>query len=346
MSTLSIGVTGINAADNPGPGVGVARSLKEDAELDLRIVGLAYDAMEPGVYMDWLISKSFSLPYPSGGGESYVSRLSYVKDRYGLDCVIPCLDAELPIYIKYADDLERAGIHTFLPTMKQFRLRGKDKLNEIAAKIGVRVPRTAVVTSDDMLYEALERLGLPVILKGIFYEAHRAYTSQDAVIHYRNLVAKWGYPVVVQKIVAGDELNVVGLGDGEGDALGMVAIKKVATTSLGKIWSGVTVNHPELLDAAKRFVSEYHWRGPFEFECMVCDDDVYLIEINPRFPAWVYFATGVGVNLPSMLLRRCLDLPTQPATEYAAGKLLVRYTHEFVTDMEPFQSLVTTGETP
>ena len=45
------------------------------------------------------------------------------------------------------------------------------------------------------------------------------------------------------------------------------------------------------------------WRGPFELECMAGDDHVHLIEINPRFPAWVYLATGVGLNLPSRLLR-------------------------------------------
>ena len=33
MKQLKIGVTGINAVDNPGPGIGVARSLKEAAFL-------------------------------------------------------------------------------------------------------------------------------------------------------------------------------------------------------------------------------------------------------------------------------------------------------------------------
>jgi len=54
MDTIYVGVSGINAVDNPGPGIGVARSLKEDPELEVKVVGLAYDAMEPGVYMDWV----------------------------------------------------------------------------------------------------------------------------------------------------------------------------------------------------------------------------------------------------------------------------------------------------
>ena len=49
---LKIGISGINAVDNPGPGIGVAKSIKEDKELLTKIVGLSYDAMEPGNYMD------------------------------------------------------------------------------------------------------------------------------------------------------------------------------------------------------------------------------------------------------------------------------------------------------
>jgi len=97
MKTLRVGVTGINAGDNPGPGIGIARSLKEAADLNIEIVGLAYDAMDSGNYMNWVIDKSFTMPYPSNGGDAYLARLAYVKQSYGLDYVIPSLDAELPI---------------------------------------------------------------------------------------------------------------------------------------------------------------------------------------------------------------------------------------------------------
>ncbi len=346
MNKLYVGVSGLNAADNPGPGIGVARSLKEDPESDVVIVGLAYDAMEPGNYMDWVVDKAYTLPYPSGNGAAYLARLLHIKRTFGLDLVIPNLDAELPVYIRCADELQRHGIATFLPSMRQFRLRGKDRLAEIAETIGTELPRTAVVTSEEMLYQAVQRIGLPVMVKGIYYEAHRAYTVQEAMVHFRQVAAKWGYPVVVQEMIVGDELNVVGLGDGHGEAMGLLGMKKVAVTTLGKVWSGVTVQNPELLAAAELFVREYRWRGPFELECIVRDDYIHLIEINPRFPAWTYFATGVGVNLPSRLVRCCRGMPADPPPDYSAGKMLVRYSYEFVADMKPFRTLVTVGETP
>jgi carbamoyl-phosphate synthase large subunit len=87
-----------------------------------------------------------------------------------------------------------------------------------------------------------------------------------------------------------------------------------------------------------------------ELECIVDGEKLYLVEINPRFPAWSYLATGVGVNLPARMVRRALGMPDPEGTrdrqgeDYEAGKLFIRYTSEMVTGMDRFRNMVTTGE--
>ena len=344
MEKLCIGVTGINAIDNPGPGMGVIRSLKECHDLNVEIVGLAYDAMEPGIYMDWLVDKSFILLYPSTSEEEYIGRLLYIKNKVGVDMIIPTLDAEMPLFIKSKEKLELHGIKTFIPSQEQFNLRSKAKLEEMGSKIGIKTPKSKIATSYDELSKAVEELGLPIMVKGAFYKAYRAYTHQEAVGFFREIVAEWGYPVIVQQIVSGEEMNVVGVGDGEGSDLGVVAIKKLWTTSLGKIWTGVTVKNSKLLELAKTFTEKTKWKGAFELECIVNNDDVYLIEVNPRFPAWIYFATGVGINLPSRMVKKTFGMDFEKTKEYKAGKLYVRYTYDIVTDLSLFQRITMKGE--
>ena len=93
-----------------------------------------------------------------------------------------------------------------------------------------------------------------------------------------------------------------------------------------------------MLDAAEKFVrGQLLARARSSWNAWSPTDEVYLIEINPRFPAWVYLATGVGLNLPSQLLRCSLGLPPAAAADYEAGKLFVRYSYDLVTDMAPFQ---------
>jgi carbamoyl-phosphate synthase large subunit len=146
--------------------------------------------------------------------------------------------------------------------------------------------------------------------------------------------------------VGGVEINVVGMGDGHGGLVGAVGVKKAWVTELGKMWTGITVRHPATLAAAEAFVRMSGWRGPFELECMTRGDEVDLIEINPRFPAWVYLATGVGVNLPAALVRGLAGLPVKAAEEYATGRLFVRYSYDLVTDMSRLQQMVTQGGAP
>ena len=101
---LTVAVSGINAVDNPGPGTGIMKSLKESG-LDIRTIGLAYDALEPGIYMEEVTDKTYIMPYPSGDRESFIKRIQYIHSIEKLDVIISALDAELPIYMDIEKDL-------------------------------------------------------------------------------------------------------------------------------------------------------------------------------------------------------------------------------------------------
>lgn len=342
---IAIAISGINASDNPAPGTGVARSLKEDTLLSARIAGLAYDALEPGIYLDNLFERSFMVPYPTANENALVQRLLYIREQFGMDVVVPTLDSELPFYLRNESRLRSAGITSMLPTEEQYRLRAKDRLQEVAEQADIQAPAQRLISSHAELFDAIEELGFPVMIKGALYKAYTAHTLDTAMSLFGKIAAEWGYPVIVQRRVEGDELNVVGLGDGEGGIAGLVAARKLSVTDLGKIWTGVTIRHPALEDAVRRFVTTFRWRGGFEMECIARDDKIWLIEINPRFPAWVYFATGVGVNLPSRLVHLALGRQVEAHSDYPAGKLFVRYTMEQVGNMQTFQNMITRGET-
>ncbi|PKK89071.1 MAG: carboxylate--amine ligase [Candidatus Wallbacteria bacterium HGW-Wallbacteria-1] len=338
----TIAVSGINATDNPGPGLPVAKSLRE-SKLDLKIIGLSYDVNDPGHYVKDYLDDSHILPFPTRGWSGISERLLQIREKNGLDMVIPCLDAELPLFIQYADELAGNGIKTFLPDRKMFSLREKENLTEVAEKMQILHPKTIAVKNYEQLDAALVNLGLPAMIKGPYYKAAVAHNHGEAHYHFSTISAEWGFPILVQSMVSGEELNVIGLGDGEGGNMGMVAIKKTTVTNLGKIWSGVTIKHSGMLEAADNFIRLYKWRGPFELECIVSGKDINLIEINPRFPAWAYFATGVGLNLPERVVQATFNLPVDTDNEYQAGKMFMRYTDEKVVDIDTFQNLITSG---
>lgn len=344
---VRVGVTGINATDNPGPGVAVARSLREGV-CDLSVVGLSYDVHDPGNYMDFVVDESHRLPLPSRGWEPMTRRLEQIRDRVGLDAFIPSLDAELPLFIRNQDGLADLGIDSFLPSYAQFEARAKDRLPEFCRALEVRYPTTRSLDSAQHLERALEDFPLPAMIKGRYYRAFEVHGNDEAFQRYWQIINEWGGPILIQELVRGDEVNLVGIGDGLGGHCGVLSMKKMSTTSQGKVWTGVTIIHDELRELAERFVRQTRWRGPFELECIECtrleeQRGLVMLEINPRFPSWVYLATGCGMNLPQRLLQLMSTGSCPRDSTYEAGRMFVRYAYELVTDLQHFQRLAMEG---
>jgi len=338
---MKIAVSGLNNTDNPAPGIPVIKSIQEKNS----IIGFSYDPNEPGNYMG-MADKTYLMPYPSLGFEELKNRLQYIQKNEGLDGVIPNLDAELPLYIKYQDEIEAMGIKLCLPSLENFELRNKNRLDPLAKELNMTYPKTYEISSEKELYEIIEEKDgkFPLMIKGNYYKAYMAHNMDSAIENFYKISNEWGFPVLVQEVVSGEELNLVGVGDGKGNLTGAVAIKKLTTTEIGKIWTGVTIQNEKLMQIAKDFVAHTLWKGPFELECIVSMNNIFMIEINPRFPAWVYFATEIGVNLPQMVVDIMEGKEVKPQLEYPQNKMYVRYTGEFVTDFTDFMKLLATKE--
>ncbi|KPJ93307.1 MAG: carbamoyl-phosphate-synthetase, partial [Gammaproteobacteria bacterium SG8_11] len=286
----TVAVTGMNAKpDNPGPGVAVARCIRESPEFSGKIVGLGYDALDPGLYLKQYCDSGHLLPYPSTGDEALLNALKILNERENIDVLIPCLDAELPGIVRLRPLIEEMGIKVFLPTPEQLRLRNKDRLTELAQLAGIQCPDIKSVTHAGFFYKCQdEGWSYPLVVKGLFYDAKIAYTADEAADAFRHIAAEWGYPVLVQQMVKGEEYNLTAVGDGHGNMLGEVMMKKMAVTDKGKAWSGVSIFDQALYDASAALVKAIQWRGPLEVEVMRDKHGQYqLIEINPRFPAWI-----------------------------------------------------------
>ena len=342
---ITVAVSGINAIDNPGPGTGIMKSLKESS-LDVRTIGLAYDNLEPGIYLDEIVDKSYIMPYPSGARESFVKRIQYIHSVEKIDVLISALDAELPIFIDIEQDLAEMGIKMLIPTKEMFKLRNKSVLKKLSVEIGVKNPEYFTCTSYADLISAINVVGYPCMIKGPFYEAFRAKNHSEAEGHFNKIANKWGFPIIVQKFIQGEEYDVIACGDGSGNDLGVFAIRKMTTTSLGKVWNAVSIHNQKLIDATKRLITHLNWKGGMEFEVLIENktQDIYLLEINPRFPAWVYFSAACGINLPERMVRHLLGMEYEDHSDYKSGKLMIRYTSEKIKDMADFEKITTFGE--
>lgn len=347
----TIAVTGVNAhAENPGPGMAVARCLIEHPEFKGRVIGLAYDALDAGLYARQYFTASYLLPYPSSGDEVLMERLMGIHDYEQIDAIIPCLDSELPNFIRLRGELAQNGIKMLIPSRDQFTLRAKDHLVELCQSVDIPVPRTKVLT-DPSFFDRVASAGhsedgwqYPLVLKGIFYDATIVNNSVEAKSVFCKLITKWGYPCLVQELIKGDELNLAGLGDGAGNLVGHVTMRKRAITEKGKAWAGVTIIDEAMLETAQRLVKALSWRGPLEVEAIRGEDGrIFLIEINPRFPSWIYLSQAVNRNLPIAVLKLLDKHNALGLAAPRSGYFFIRHAQELVLDLSEFESVLVNG---
>jgi carbamoyl-phosphate synthase large subunit len=151
--------------------------------------------------------------------------------------------------------------------------------------------------------------------------------------------------VIVQQFVAGEEVCVVAVGDGEGGLIGAVSMRKTVITDKGKGWAGVAIRDAGLDALTETFMRVTKWRGPCELEVIRdAHGGYHVLEVNPRFPAWCYLSAGAGMNLPHAVAELAAGRAVAPMRDYRVGTMFVRISLDQITDLEGFSRISTAGE--
>ena len=337
-----IAVSGLHRGENPQPGAGIIRSLRRRFP-DAFIVGLSYDVMESGIYAEDGPDEVRLMPYPAAGGAALLDRIDAIRKSTPFDLFIPTLDAEIEVFSSLHRELGRRGIRVCLPNVDVLKRRAKQHLPALAAACGVRVPETRLASDVGSACQAGNELGYPLVVKGPYYDAKIVPNVAQLSSAAGHLLSEWGHPVILQCLVSGSEFNVLGLGDGDGGWLGHCCIRKTQLSDKGKGLSGITVADARLSKLCARLVRELKWPGPFEIELIreESSGEYVLIEINPRFPAWIDFPSMLGANFAARLIDMLRsNSSSEPVPDCPPGSFYVRHQIEVVGDLNRYADLL------
>jgi carbamoyl-phosphate synthase large subunit len=340
---LCLAVTGLHRGDNPQPGAGIIRSLRRRFP-DAHIVGLCYDAMESGIYAEGGPDEVHLMPYPAAGGAALLDRIDSIRERMPFNLLIPTLDSEIEVFASLQHALKQRRISACLPQPDALKRRAKQYLPALAEASGVAIPETRLAMDVASACRAGTELGYPLMVKGPYYDAKVVRNAAQLAAAAGHLLSEWGHPVIVQRCVTGSEFNVLGLGDGEGGWLGHCCIRKTQLSDKGKGLSAITVADARLSELCARIIRELKWCGPFEIELIreETSREYVLIEINPRFPAWIDFPAMLGANFSARLvdMLRFEHEPT-PLPACPPGRFYIRHQIEVVGDLYRYAGLLT-----
>lgn len=244
--------------------------------------------------------------------------------------------------LKIASELTREGIKLMGTTLELVEVaENREKFARLLEKLNLKVPPFEIVTSVDDALKAAKKLDFPVLVRPSYVLGGRAMAivdSEQELVKYvsRAALVSSGYPLIIDKFLEdaieldadllcdGEDVWIAGLmeqveeaGIHSGDSACVLPPVSLSDELISKIESAIYLLAKEL-----KLV------GPANVQLAVKDEQIYVLELNPRasrtFP-FVSKAIGIPVaKLAAKLLtgRKLVELlsqywpyPTRDGTE-------------------------------
>jgi len=295
---MKIYISGLYSGTNPQPGVGIARSIRT-AYPKAKLIGVEYSNRCSGIHWQDFDEIWLQRPWDELNLDTHAAEIRKVLDSGAL--WISSIDLEIMWFARIFPD----G-HPNLLTPPEGALAQVSK-PAISAHAGLPVKIPKFVTteiSDWDLHAFCREHDWKVWLKGPYYEAARTRSWAEFEEKRDILSSAWATEkLFLQTHVSGYEESIT-LSAYKGELLDCVRMRKRDLTELSKTWAGdVSEVEEEFLTPLREMIHRIHWTGGAELEMVRdADDQLWLLEVNPRFPAWIHGSTITGRNIPAALV--------------------------------------------
>ncbi len=212
--------------------------------------------------------------------------------------------------LNLASDLKRAGVPIIGTSPESIdRAEDRDLFQEMMNKLGLRQPENGIAHSCNQAKKVAEQIGYPVMVRPSFVLGGRAmkivYDQEDLEAYFDLAVqASPDKPVLIDKFLEDAvELDVDAISDGETTIIGgmMEHIEEAGIHSgdsscVLPSWSVTPEHIEEMAQAAKAIAKELDVRGLMNIQFAIMNDQVYILEVNPRASRTIPFvskATGI-----------------------------------------------------
>ncbi len=216
--------------------------------------------------------------------------------------------------IKLTEALKKMGV-TILGTSAEDVDAAEDRelFDKILEDCGIPRPQGTTVYTAKEAKEAAARLGYPVLVRPSYVLGGQgmqiAINDEDveAYIGIINRIAQ-EHPILVDKYLQGKEIEVDAVCDGEDILIPgiMEHIERAGIHSGDSIsvYPARTISQKAketIADYTKKLARSLHVKGMINIQFIVCEDDVYVIEVNPRSSRTVpYISKVTGIPIVAL----------------------------------------------
>jgi len=268
-------------------------------------------------------------PSPNHRPSEFLSFLFEELSHRSYQMLLPMEDETLGLISQHHSEFSRL---TYLPIVSFEKLqfaRRKDKILQMAEKLGIPIPRTWYVDDISKISKLKDRLTYPVVIKpqmssgavGISYPKNPG----DFMEQYLSIHRRFPYPLIQELIPReGPGYGASFLLDEKGEVRASFVHKRLREYPVagGASTLRESVRGDDIRDMARALLNALDWFGVamVEFKVDPRDGTPKLMEINPRFWGSLSLAVEAGVNFPYLLYRMSRGENFKPVEHYQIGK--------------------------
>ncbi|MGE7760729.1 carbamoyl-phosphate synthase large subunit [Peribacillus sp. NPDC097895] len=212
--------------------------------------------------------------------------------------------------INLADGLVERGVKILGTSLEDLdRAENRNKFEKALKDLGIPQPKGKTATSVDEAIVIADDIGYPVLVRPSYVLGGRAMEivyKQEELLHYMKNAVKINpdHPVLIDRYLTGKEVEVDGISDGETVVIpGIMEHIERAGVHSG---DSIAVYPPQnLTEKQKEVIIDYTTRlakglnivGLLNIQYVISNEEVYVIEVNPRSSRTVPFLSKI-TNVP------------------------------------------------
>jgi len=236
-----------------------------------------------------------------------------VVEKEDPDGVIVQFGGQTPL--KLAVPLEKAGVKIIGTSPDSIdRAEDRKRFNKLVEKLKLLQPHSGTATTYDQALRAADKLGFPLLIRPSFVLGGRAmqivYDQPELQAAVERAIEVSGeHPVLIDKFLDdATELDVDAISDGKRVVIGgiMEHIEEAGVHSGDSACSlpPVSISKKllaEIKDQTKRLALELNVKGLMNIQFAIKDDQLYILEVNPRASRTIPFVSkAIGVPLAKL----------------------------------------------
>lgn len=272
--------------------------LKADRNFEGKVFVSDCDKTASGLY--GAADEYFILPKPVDNPELYIDSLLSLCEKKRVDIVIPVIDPEIPILAKAKEHFAEKGIMVLVSDPEVVEIcNSKKMMNRFLLKNGFEVIQTYETIESFEEARAKGRIDFPVFIKEDFGSAS---LGAGVVKSMEELKFHFNDGMIVQENILGEEYGVDIFNDWQLRPVRIVIKKKLAMRS-GETDKAITVYDDSILDLSIRLGNTLKHFGPLDCDILKKGEQMFIIDLNPRFGGGYPASHMAGANLLGLLSR-------------------------------------------